>query len=80
MLQDKQNIDAVLLDKQKVEMELSNAEAKCLIPESNLVSNLSLPILPSMHAAWPFLWADHPSLQLQHKRIIKVKDHLTHVF
>ena len=35
MLLDKQNIDAVLLEKQKVEIELRKAEAKCLIPESN---------------------------------------------
>jgi len=61
MLLDKQNVDAVLLDKQKVEMELSKAEARCKISESTLVSHLSLKILPSMYAAWPFLWADHLS-------------------
>ncbi len=55
-------LDAVLLDKQKVEIQLSKAEARLELPETILVSHLSVNILPSMHAAWPCLWADHHSL------------------
>jgi len=55
-------VDAVLLDKQKVEVRLSKAETKFQLPESILVSHLSVNILPSTHAAWPCHWAEHRSL------------------